>query len=278
MALSEELVVKVVEGWVADARLTPIDGGMNSSVWRVEAPDGQAFVAKAHDVSLLPGLEVARHLADRGFDSGAPIHTLVDGVDVVALLRVVPGEPLTWRDDLLIGQTLRRAHDLLRDFEAPVGLARWPWRWLDVAVIVDEPTRALAEAALADATRMSASVDSGTLHGDPATEAFLRDGDRVGLIDWGSAMHGPLLYDLASALMYADPGVIEGYGGANEDEVSVFLRYRFAVQAWYFADRIAKGITTGSDDAENTKGFEDSKRMLASGIERGGRLWGAPTH
>ena len=57
----------------------------------------------------------------------------------------------------------------------------------------------------------ASDVTHGILHGDPAPEAFVADGSRVGVIDWGSALHGPLVYDLASARMYAGPGVVTGY-------------------------------------------------------------------
>lgn len=42
------------------------------------------------------------------------------------------------------------------------------------------------------------------LHTDPAPEAFVRDDDTgvTGLIDWTSAGRGPVLYDVASAVMY----------------------------------------------------------------------------
>jgi homoserine kinase type II len=54
------------------------------------------------------------------------------------------------------------------------------------------------------------------LHGDPAPEAFLQQpSGEVALIDWGSAMAGPALYDLASAVMYLE--------GAHEDLVAAYL-------------------------------------------------------
>jgi Ser/Thr protein kinase RdoA (MazF antagonist) len=44
----------------------------------------------------------------------------------------------------------------------------------------------------------------GLLHADPESEAFLRQPDTgaVGLIDWTATTNGPVLYDVASALMY----------------------------------------------------------------------------
>src|SRR5207248_7525974 len=50
------------------------------------------------------------------------------------------------------------------------------------------------------------------LHGDPAAEAFRRQADGgVALIDWGSAMRGPILYDVASAVMYNGERVVPAY-------------------------------------------------------------------
>ena len=49
-----------------------------------------------------------------------------------------------------------------------------------------------------------ASLTSGLLHSDPAPEAFLVDRrtGTCGLIDWDMGLLGPLMYDLASAVMY----------------------------------------------------------------------------
>jgi len=48
------------------------------------------------------------------------------------------------------------------------------------------------------------SLSWGLLHADPAPEHFRLDpsSGRCGLIDWSVALEGPLLYDLASAVMY----------------------------------------------------------------------------
>ena len=48
------------------------------------------------------------------------------------------------------------------------------------------------------------SLTTGLLHLDPAPEAFRHDpvSRQVGLIDWATAQVGPLMYDLASAVMY----------------------------------------------------------------------------
>jgi Ser/Thr protein kinase RdoA (MazF antagonist) len=120
----------------------------------------------------------------------------------------------------------------------------------------------------------------GLLHADPAPEAFRYDAatGRCGVIDWSSAHHGPLLYDLASAVMYlggpsraaamtaaylsADPLT----AGAGADDLPVMLRFRWAVQADYFAWRISTGDLTGiAGPEENEKGLEDARRALLLG-------------
>ncbi|HET9519938.1 MAG TPA: phosphotransferase, partial [Candidatus Limnocylindrales bacterium] len=103
---------------------------------------------------------------------------------------------------------------------------------------------------------------------DPAPEAFLgtSGGGEVALIDWGAACHGPLLYDLASAVMYAGPDVAPAYRetgpleGEELDHVDGFRAFRWAVQAIYFSGRIAANDLTGIDDpSENEKGLDDAR-------------------
>jgi len=122
------------------------------------------------------------------------------------------------------------------------------------------------------------SLTSGLLHSDPAPEAFRIDRSTgvVGLIDWGAALSGPLLYDVASTVMYVggldragvllDAYVASGSLPSAEVErgVSTMLKFRWAIQAMYFAWRIANDDLTGIDDpAGNEVGLADAKRMLS---------------
>ena len=88
-------------------------------------------------------------------------------------------------------------------------------------------------------------------------------------------MTGPLLYDLASAVMYVGgPGradaLVEAYldqGIVARTEVErglpVMSRFRWAVQADYFARRIASGDLTGiASAAGNEVGLSDARRWL----------------
>ena len=119
------------------------------------------------------------------------------------------------------------------------------------------------------AERLAPTLTHGILHGDPAPEAFLAGDDGIALIDWGAACHGPLLYDVASAWMYAGDRVLGAYarsGPIGPDELAVapvLLAFRWAVQAWYFSDRIRRRDLTGlDDDADNDKGLADARRAL----------------
>ena len=120
----------------------------------------------------------------------------------------------------------------------------------------------------------------GLLHADPALEAFLLEPStgRCGVIDWSYALHGPLPYDLASAVMYVgglgradtlvsaylDAGILR----ADEAErgLAPMLKFRWAaVQANYFSWRIAENNLTGiSGPQDNEQGLEDARLALSA--------------
>ncbi len=115
----------------------------------------------------------------------------------------------------------------------------------------------------------------GRLHTDPAPEAFLHDAASgvTGLIDWAGACPGPLLYDVASAVMYlggvsaAEPFLAAYLPSsplprAELAHLPTWWRYRGAVQAAYFADRILRADLTGTDPAGNRQGLAHGRRML----------------
>jgi homoserine kinase type II len=103
----------------------------------------------------------------------------------------------------------------------------------------------------------------GVLHGDPAPEFFLLDPatGRAGLLDCGAGGTGPLLYDVAAAVVYAggtdtSGELLDGYlaaGPVTEDELHaalpVLLRFRWAVQADLSAQRLAGGEQAGAREA-----------------------------
>jgi homoserine kinase type II len=270
--------------------LTRHQGGMNSQTWLVGA-DGRRLVAKAvpddRADSFEAGLAIATMIEQAGIRAGAPLPTpdgrtcvLVDD-HAIALLGFVDGSELTGEsveDRVLIGSTLGRVHLALAAHEVP-GAGRF--HWLDVTAhhLATRPwIRPVVEAAIEayDAIPPE-SLTWGLLHTDPAPEAFRLDpttGD-CGLIDWDLGLVGPLLYDLASSEMYVggperSGPLVDAYlatRALQADEVDRALRpmnrMRWAVQADYFAMRIATDDLTGIDDvAENEKGLEDARHAL----------------
>jgi Ser/Thr protein kinase RdoA (MazF antagonist) len=272
----------LAEHWgLGAADVRPHHGGMNSGTWFVTAGQ-RRYVAKAVTGSVITpadpalwfrgGIAVADALAVRGFRSGAPVRTIDGALTVpyhggaLAVLTLVAGGPVD--DQRAIGTTLAAAHRLLRDVsvEGEVGMD-----WVDPAA-AHLWLRPWLRDAVADVVRDLAEtgpLTTGLLHADPAPEAFIGDG----LIDWGVAMRGPLLYDIASAVMYLaedGPDFLDGYraGGTIPDPelreaLPVLLRFRYAVQADYFARRIAMNDLTGVVDADdNERGLEDARRAL----------------
>jgi homoserine kinase type II len=266
----EGIAREVVREWLGEgATLSPLVA-MNSSAWDVASGAGR-YVLKIADAGEEAGLRVAASLEERGLRTGAPVRMTVRGDRLVALLGFVDGRGLaTSATDVdLVGETLGRAHTLLVGAPAPDGLDRWPWVWLDSNVIDELDLRAAAAEAIDAARSLAPTLTHGILHGDPAPEAFLASNDGVALIDWGAAVHGPLLYDVASAWMYAGERVVPAYartGPIGVDELGgagVFLAFRWAVQAWYFSDRRRRGDLTGlSGNEDNDKGLDDARRGL----------------
>ena len=241
---------------------------MNSSAWLVTS-GAERFVLKIAAAEQEAGLRVAAWLEERGQRTGAPIRMSVRGDRVVALLRYAEGRGLgTSATDVdLIGRTLARVHSMLMGAPVPDGLDRWPWRSVDPTVIDEPDLRAAATKAIDAANRLAPTLTHGILHGDP-NEFLASDGD-VALIDWGAACHGPLLYDVASAWLFSDERVVASYARAapiSTDELGatdVFLAFRWAVQAWYFSDRLHRGDLTGlADSTGNDKGLSDARRAL----------------
>jgi Ser/Thr protein kinase RdoA (MazF antagonist) len=282
----------LADSWgLPEATVEAHHGGMNSATWFV-SQSGCRWVAKAvlpaARRSFAAGVAVAATLeAATEIPTGAPVSTrdgaLVTSVDGVplALLSWVPGEELsgaTPDEQRLIGTTLARVHRALRD--APAGDAE-RFHWVDPQAerlsIRPWLRPAVAEAVAALDQLDPRSLSQGLLHTDPAPEAFRLDRTTgsCGLIDWSVAMTGPLLYDLASAVMYvggpdrAGP-LLESYldqavvpRAEVERGLLVMLRFRWAVQADYFAHRIVTADLTGIATAtENEIGLADARRWL----------------
>lgn len=295
----------LAEKWgYSDARLEAHDRGMNSRTWFVDA-DGRRYVAKAVPADahrrFVSGLAVASLVQAAGIPAGAATPTL-DGQSFVrldghtlALLSFVNGSPLTGSaesEQRVIGATLARAHRAVIGQNVPEADR---FHWIDASAEhlgVREWIRPAVIAALAMWDSIPPeTLTWGPVHTDPAPEAFLLDAatGECGLIDWDSGMVGPLMYDVASAVMYvggpkeARP-LIDAYledGVLHRSEVErtlePMLRLRWAVQADYFARRISANDLTGIDGPhENERGLEDARIALTpEGTHERRRLRGA---
>jgi Ser/Thr protein kinase RdoA (MazF antagonist) len=265
--MDEELARALTSQWLGGGAVrTPVEA-MNSSAWIVEA-GGNRYALKISSPTNAPGLEVAAWLEERGLRTGAPLRTEVREGRLVALLRFVEGRPLSHEDARAVGQTLGRAHALLVGAPVPTDMDRWPWKWLDPAIIEEPELRSAAEAAIDRAERLAPHLTHGNLHGDPAPEAFIDEDGDVGIIDWGAACHGPLLFDVASAWMYTrrDPALVDGYartgplGRKELAHVPDFHAFRQALQAWYFSMRLATNDLIGLESqADNEVGLAHAR-------------------
>ncbi|MEV0809629.1 phosphotransferase [Micromonospora sp. NPDC050200] len=272
------------------ALVAPHHGGMNSGTWFVEHA-GVRRVAKTVSPraggSFAAGLAVAELLERTGVAAGAPVPT-VDGqltAEVegrpLALLAWVPGVPLTGTDQAeqrLIGRMLARVHDALRSASVP---AADRFHWLEPAAdhlgVRNWVRPAVIAAVRAYEALKPERLSWGLLHSDPAPEAFRLDRStgRCGVIDWSVALVGPLLYDVASAVMYVGGpdrarALVEAYlaggllGRAELDHgLATMLRLRWAIQADYFARRLVEDDRTGvAGPVDNERGLEDARRAL----------------
>ncbi len=280
-------------GGVSDIALLP--GGSNSQTWKIAARRGD-FVAKvAWDTATFEGgLEIAEQLELAGFSAGRPLRrrdgslVLRSSEWTLGVIAFVPGTPLdlsqpagmhTW------GATMARLHHaLLLVPNVPAGLKRWPWRWLDLdaAHVRSRPWLQSAIAAAASQARELAEtreLTMGIIHGDGAPVMEDTGTGRVSVIDWGAAMWGPLLYDVATAWWFSvvepgrDPQVFEPFADAYRDaaplkaqewdHLPVFIHLRGAVQGFYYAWRCDHDIQTGLNYAgENEQKLEDVRRKI----------------
>lgn len=278
----------LAEHWgIEGASLAPLGGGMNSETWLVHH-EGVAYVAKrvVPDAvpALLAGAEAATALAEAGFVTGRPVptrHGEVLALDAgLALLEHVPGRELdggTDDEQRWIARTLAAVHAASAPAPGP-STSRFATDWLSPAApgVPDHPWLVAAIDAVrveTDGLRLTWSL----LHTDPVPDAFVHD-DRTGvtgLIDWAGARRGPVLYDVASAVMYLGGRehasaflatyAAEGPLAAGElDHLDALRRFREVVQGVYFAGRLATDDRTGGvDAAENEKGLGDARRRLA---------------
>ncbi len=273
---------------IEDAVVSPLGGGMNSETWSV-AHQGSIYVAKsvspAAVADLLAGAEVATSLAKAGFVTGCPVPTrdgrLVLTDPALALLEHVPGRELDGEADdeqVWIASTLAGVHAASSPTSGPL-VATFATDWVSPRMPgVEAHPWLLVAIEMVRAETDPLTVTWSMLHTDPAPEAFIHDDQTgvTGLIDWTGARRGPVLYDVASAVMYlggtqhASPFLTTylSQGPLEAEELrhlDSFRRFREVVQGVYFAGRLAANDLTGViDQADNEKGLDDARRRLAA--------------
>ena len=259
------------------AEISVLPGGLLSHGWDVTA-GGERFVARlAEPAARWPveaGLAAVEHLRGCGIEAGEPVRTLAGGLTAetpagaLAVLRRASGRTLDGRDPIdqqFWGDRLGAVHSRLQGFQHP-GLRRWSLLDPEAAHLAIEPwLRTAVTDAVTAMTRLMVTdrLTYGVLHGDPAPEIFLVDPatGRAGLLDCGASGTGPLLYDVAAAVVYAggpetSAELLDGYlaaGPVDDGELHaalpVLLRFRWAVQADWSARRLVGGEPEGSREA-----------------------------
>jgi Ser/Thr protein kinase RdoA (MazF antagonist) len=290
---AESLIDLLEQQWSLPNRIVSrIAGGMNSVTFAVGSASADQPTHIAKWVSgnladeLVAGCRTAQVMASHGMAAGDPIAT-EDGrlaapveAGAVALLRYVRGRALEGGNDYerrLMGETLGRVHTISAIGRRRGGFDNWliPTRsetlrvpWLAAALVeVKAEFDGLPD------------VTWSTLHTDPAPEAFRLDSStgEVGVIDWTGSRPGPALYDIASAVMYLGGADVSAEflmaylaTGAVSPTEMVHLdslrRFRWGVQAQYFARRLARNDRVGlaADPDGNQRGLTDARHGLES--------------
>lgn len=177
--------------------------GAHSVVYRVDL-DGRSAVARRSGRSadsLAWEHRLLAHLARHGMRVPAPVPTL-DGrlhVDGVMLSPFFDGDPPASIDDWrLIARTLRRVHELTRDWPqrpGAVSLSELTGRSVGVDVSpLPADVRDLCRRCWAPLAGRPRSV----IHADPHAGNLLVDGDQVALLDWDEASVDASILDLAA--------------------------------------------------------------------------------
>jgi homoserine kinase type II len=264
--------------------------GLDAADWAVHAGGTEyvvRVVAGSRRSSFEAGLAAAEHLTGFDLPAATAIRTIdgattsVLGDEAAALVRHVPGRPLDATDPVdqqWWGDALGAAHRHLSGFRHS-GLAKFHSVRAEAAHLAVEPWVRPAVAAAVAAVRRLTVTDQltyGVLHGDPTPSAFRLDPQtgRLGLVDWGPAGTGPLIYDVAAAVGYAGEGtardLVDAYLAAGpvpreelESALPTMLLFRWAVRADHHARRLtAAGRVGRSGDPTDVEGLAAAREAL----------------
>ncbi|MER7277432.1 phosphotransferase [Dactylosporangium sp. NPDC000244] len=253
---------------------------LDRCAWRVEINGGQ-FVGKWVSMrgrsGFEAGLAAAGHVDASGVGAGTAVRaadgalTVADGDGVVALLHLVPGRSLRAADPLdrqWWGDTLGSAHHTLRrfthrhlaKFDPAAVLAQGPHLGVDpwLGPAVRDAAAAVRRIMVTD------QLTYGVLHNDPRAAHFRLDPatGAVGLVGWSAAGTGPLLADLAAAVLAAGgpdaaDGLVDAYLHSSrvprdecEAVLPALLCLATALAAAGAAARVHAGGGRGEDRAE----------------------------
>jgi Ser/Thr protein kinase RdoA (MazF antagonist) len=268
----------------------PVDLGFHSYTYLVGS-DAERYVAKCVPVAQGPkftsGLNVAQVVEEHGIPAGAALPTVdgavtaYDGDWCWALLRYVDGGRADENDPVhmrLAGETLGAVHTALVGTPVPPDIMSW--HHLDVLMVDPAPfleDKPWIQEAMREAhDTVSDNVTMGLLHADASMNTFRVRTDSMGLFDWGEVMHGPLLFDVATALSYLEKPVnvgplLRGYvakAPVAESELrylGALLKFRAAAEAWIYARREWVGNDIGNvGELSNEYLLDRARRNLAS--------------
>ena len=225
-------------------RVVRVDAFATNVVYEVDA-DGRRFVVKAslmHDA-----LRAEAWACARGADAGCAAPAILvfgrlgaDDASALIMSRVA-GRPIVARHPAFreVGVGLRRLHDVRRPGFGWLAEASWDERgdlslahgsWLDFLngicgdscsladnYVVAAPVAEAAAAAIDAHADALAAVAVGSLcHGDLKAAHILVDAGRLaGVIDWGDAVVGDPLWDIARFAHRVDGGVVSFWGVAS---------------------------------------------------------------
>jgi len=281
----------LIERWQLSVTRISSLGGRNALNWRIDNPGG-SYVAKLirpgdSDLDqLITGLKVAAAIAapDLPVPAAVPnshgswIDELPEGSLVV--LRWIPGGPLCANkvaDVEAVGTTIALMHDRLAQLDPPQGVPSWPWSWLSLEALGPEDSGDIALVRSAVETAREAAPTVGLLHGDPTIANFIDANGVTAVLDWGSVLAGPILYDLAVAQLDltragSDPSAVTALeraylarrpdAAADWQHLPILRRLRCAAEIVYFTSRLRLTARTPAHYAAAVAGLDRARTSL----------------